>query len=143
MINSLAYENAKNPTQAAGFATATGSKGCYCLMRLPDHDRTTQVFPDTMHLMKNVTSELVQLITGYKVSQKVRKTEQLLGRFPSTWVLENQEISTGESATGGKWMKTMTCLLATLVFAFFKNNIPFMRTLASRNSKWYVKQKEH
>ena len=26
MINSLAYENAKNPTQAAGFATATGSK---------------------------------------------------------------------------------------------------------------------
>lgn len=65
MINSLAYENAKNPTQTAGFATATGSKGCYCLMRLPDHDRTTQVFPDTMHLMKNVTSELVQLITGY------------------------------------------------------------------------------
>ena len=53
MINSLAYENAKNPTQAAGFATATGSKGCYCLMRLPDDDRTTQVFPDTMHLMKN------------------------------------------------------------------------------------------
>ena len=65
MINSLAYENAKNPTQAAGFATATGSKGCYCLMRLPDHDRTMQVFPDTTHLMKNVTSELVQLITGY------------------------------------------------------------------------------
>ena len=65
MINSLAYENAKNPTQAAGFATATGSKGCYCSMHLPDHDRTTQVFPDTMHLMKNITSELVQLITGY------------------------------------------------------------------------------
>lgn len=52
-------KKAKNPTQAAGFATATGSKGCYCLMLLPDHDRTTQVFPDTMHLMKNVPSELV------------------------------------------------------------------------------------
>lgn len=43
MINSLTYENAKNPTQAAGFATATGSKGCYCLMLITDHDRTTQV----------------------------------------------------------------------------------------------------
>lgn len=28
MVNSLAYEKAKNPTQAAVFATATGSKGC-------------------------------------------------------------------------------------------------------------------
>lgn len=98
-------KKAKNPTHAAGFATATGSKGCYCLMLLPDHDRTTQVFPDTMHLMKNVPSELVQLITGYKDSQKVRKTEQLLGRFPSSWVQENQEKSTGEFATGGKWIR--------------------------------------
>ena len=128
MINSLAYENAKNPTQAAGFATATGSKGCYCLMLIPDHDRTTQVFADTMPLMKNVTSELVQLITGYKDSQKVRKTEQLLDRFPSSWVQENQEKSTRKSATVGKWMKTVICLLATLVFAFFRNNIPFMCT---------------
>ena len=31
MVNSLAYENAKNATQAASFATATGSRGCYCL----------------------------------------------------------------------------------------------------------------
>ena len=43
MVNSLAYENAKNAIQAAGFATATGSKGCYCLMILPDHDRVQQV----------------------------------------------------------------------------------------------------
>lgn len=43
MVNSLAYENAKNATQAAGFATATGSKGCYCLMIVPDHDRVQQV----------------------------------------------------------------------------------------------------
>ena len=59
MVNSLAYEKAKNPTQAAGFARATGNKGCYCLMLLPDHNRTEQVYPDTMHLIKNVASEMV------------------------------------------------------------------------------------
>lgn len=49
-------------------------------MLITDHDRTTQVFADTMHLMKNVTSELVQLITGYKDSQKVRK-QNFLANF--------------------------------------------------------------
>ena len=101
MVNSLAYEKAKNPTQAAEFATATGSKGCYCLMLLPDHDRTEQVYPDTMHLIKNVTSEMVQLLPGYKDSQKVRKAEQQLGRFQSSWVQENQEKSSEESSKRG------------------------------------------
>lgn len=101
MVNSLAYEKAKNPTQAAGFATATGSKGCYCLMLLPDHDRTEQVYPDTMHLIKNVTSEMVQVLTGYKDSQKVRNAEKELGRFQSTWVQENQEKSSEESSKRG------------------------------------------
>lgn len=101
MVNSLAYEKAKNPTQAAGFATATESKGCYCLMLLPDHDRTEQVYPDTMHLIKNVTSEMVQLLTGYKDSQKVRNAEKELGRFQSTWVQENQEKSSEESSKRG------------------------------------------
>lgn len=89
----------KNPTQAAGFATATGSKGCYCLMLLPDHDRTEQVYPDTMHLIKNVTSEMVQLLTGYKDSQKARKAEQVLGRFQSTWVRENGELKSSEESS--------------------------------------------
>ena len=101
MVNSLAYENAKNPTQDAGFATATGSKGCYCLMLLPDHDRTEQVFPDTIHLIKNVTCEMVQLLTGHKDSQKVRKAEQQLGRFQSCWMRGNQETSNEESAKRG------------------------------------------
>lgn len=103
MINSLAYENAKNATQAAGFATATGSKGCYCLMLLPDHDRTQQVFPDMMHLLKNVTCEIVQLITGYKDSLKVRKAEQELGRFPSSWARESQEKPSESAVTGGEY----------------------------------------
>lgn len=54
-----------------------------------------------MHLIKNVTSEMVQLLTGYKDSQKVRKAEQELGRFQSTWVRENQEKSSAESLKRG------------------------------------------
>lgn len=102
MINSLAYDNAKNATQVAGFATATGSKGCYCLMLLPDHDRTQQVFPDMMHLLKNVTCEIVQLLTGYKDSLKVRKAEEQLGRFSSSWAQESQEKSSESDATSGE-----------------------------------------
>lgn len=70
-------------------------------MLLPDHDRTEQVFPDTMHLIKNVTSEMVQLLTGYKDSKKVRKAEQQLGRFQSSWVQENPERSSEESSKRG------------------------------------------
>ena len=102
LVNSLAYEKAKNPTQAAGFATATGSKGCCCLMLLPDHDQTEQVYPDTMHLIKNVVCEMVQLLTGYKDTQKVRKAEQELRRFQSSWVKGNHEQSNEESAKTGK-----------------------------------------
>ena len=79
-VNSLAYEKAKNPTQAAGFATATGSKGCYYLMLLPDHDRTEQVYPDTMHfinvtkIVRRVEKQKNNLIdlnhAGYKKTKK-------------------------------------------------------------------------
>lgn len=107
MVNSLAYENAKNATQATGFATATSGKRCYCLMFLPDHDRTQQVFPDVMHLMKNVTCEIVPLLTGYKDSIKVRKAEQQLGRFSSSWAQESQEKSSESAVTVGKCLDTV------------------------------------
>ena len=72
-------------------------------MILPDHDRTQQVFPDMMHLMKNVTCEIVQLLTGYKDSAKVRKSEQELGRFSSSWVQESQEKSSESATTEGEY----------------------------------------
>ena len=93
ILNSLAYENAKNKTQASGFATATGSKGCPCLMLLPGHDRTKQAFPDSMHLIKNVTCEMVQLISGYKDNVKVRAAEKKLGRFHTSWTKETYNVS--------------------------------------------------
>lgn len=71
-------------------------------MILPDHDRTPQVFPDMMHLMKNVTCEIVQLLTGYKDSAKVRKAEQELGRFSSSWIQESQEKSSESATIEGK-----------------------------------------
>ena len=43
-----------------------------------------------MHLMKNVACKIVQLLTGYKDSFKVRKAEQELGRFSSSLVQESQ-----------------------------------------------------
>ena len=67
-------------------------------MLLPDHDCTEQVFPDTVHLIKNVTSEMVQLLTGYKDSKKVRKAEQ---QQQSSWVQENPEKSSEESSKRG------------------------------------------
>ena len=59
-----------------------------------------------MHLMKNVTCESVQLLTGYKDSFKVRKAEQELGRFSSSWVQESQEKSSESSATDGEYLKS-------------------------------------
>lgn len=56
-----------------------------------------------MHLMKNVTCEIVQLLTGYKDSFKVRKAEQELGRFSSSWVQESQEKSSESAATDGEY----------------------------------------
>ena len=44
---------------------------------------------------------MVQLLTGHNDSQKVRKAEKLLGRFPTSWVQENKEKSSEEVATKG------------------------------------------
>ena len=100
ILNSLAYENAKNKTQASGFATATGSKGCPCLMLLPGHDRTKQAFPDSMHLIKNVTCEMVQLISGYKDNAKVRAAEKKLGRFHTSWIKETYNVHVSAEPSG-------------------------------------------
>lgn len=81
-FDSIAYENCKNPTQASLVTKATGSKGCNSFMLLPYHDRTIQVFPDMMHLLKNVVQELVDVIIGRSDGIKVRKTEEHFGRFP-------------------------------------------------------------
>lgn len=110
LLNSLAYENAKNPTQAAGFATATGSKGCPCLMLLPGHDRTKQAFPDTMHLIKNAVCEMVQILSGHNDSVKVRNAEENIGRFRLSWVPRNKETSNSPAMSSGRYSVVDLCL---------------------------------
>lgn len=89
--SSVAHGNAKNATQAANVTKATGSKGCHCFMLLPEFDRTVQVYPDMMHLLKNVISEFHSMFIGSGDSKKLRTTEKELGRFPDSWVDEQDD----------------------------------------------------
>ena len=96
--SSVAHGKAKNATQAANVVKATGSKGCHCFMLLPVFDRTKQVYPDMMHLLKNVISEFHSLFTGSGDSKKLRITEKGLDQFPDSWVDEQDDD--GQAARG-------------------------------------------
>ncbi|XP_020900983.1 uncharacterized protein LOC110239599 isoform X1 [Exaiptasia diaphana] len=62
MVDSVAYESAPNAAQARNIARGSGVKSCYSLMLLPDHDRTTQAFPDVMHTTMCIMLYLRSLI---------------------------------------------------------------------------------
>lgn len=81
MVDSVAYESAPNAAQARNIACGSGVKSWYSLMLLPDHDRTTQAFPDVMHTTKNAVLAIFDLITGREDTAKVRTTENALQRF--------------------------------------------------------------
>ena len=104
MYDSVAYDNAPNQTQARNLSRGSGCKNCYSLMLLPDHDRTTQAFPDIMHAAKNVVVGLVDLVTGREDTLKVRKTEEELGRFPGC--VTNPQQSSTASKSGMYSMST-------------------------------------
>ena len=50
-------------------------------MLLDEFDRTEQVFPDMMHILKNVIVEFHSLFIGLTDTVKLRNTEKQLGRF--------------------------------------------------------------
>ena len=50
-------------------------------MLLDEFDRTEQVFPDMMHVLKNVIVEFHSLFIGLTDTVKLRNTEKRLGRF--------------------------------------------------------------
>lgn len=81
LYNALAYNNAKNKSQAANIMKATGSKGVNCFMLMPNYDRTKQNFPDVMHNLKNVVTAVFDLITTKGYNTKVKQSEVSLGRF--------------------------------------------------------------
>ena len=53
-------------------------------MLLDEFDRTEQVFPDMMHVLKNVIVEFHSLFIGLTDTVKLRNTEKQLGRFGDT-----------------------------------------------------------
>lgn len=99
--SSVAHGGAKNATQAANVAKATGSKGCHCFMLLPQFDCINQVFPDMMHLLKNILSEFPFSFTGSGDSKKVRMTEKELGRFPDSWLDQQVDKQPAERGPSG------------------------------------------
>ncbi|XP_069109797.1 uncharacterized protein [Argopecten irradians] len=63
-----AYENAPNKTRASVIATATGCKGPYALMKLPGHNRLQESLPDSCHTIKDVTQNIMNVITNRNVN---------------------------------------------------------------------------
>ena len=62
-----------------------GYKGVSPLHKLPQHERILNTPVDPMHLIKNVGSHIVNLISGHEDSVKVRQQEKHLGRFKNLW----------------------------------------------------------
>lgn len=50
-------------------------------MKLPNHDRISQTFPDTMHTLKDVIVHVFNVITGKEDTESVRRAESAIGRF--------------------------------------------------------------
>ena len=69
---------------ANAIAKSTGCKGTYSLMRLPCHDPINQCVPDSMHTPKDVLERIFALLTGKEDTPKMRKSEEVLGRFDSS-----------------------------------------------------------
>lgn len=68
-------------TRAQIMAKATGRKGSYVLIKLPHHNRLTQVYPDAMHMVKDVAEHVFNILTGKEDSSQVRKADIELTRF--------------------------------------------------------------
>lgn len=108
----------RSHAQATLVSKATGCKNTYALMRLPNHDRTSQMVPDAMHTVTDSVEKLLYLIiskiitiaiflcikdtlgkTNEKMKGKVTNAEVQLRRFglkPNSQVSVPWELSTSE-----------------------------------------------
>ena len=64
IITCLYHVLLRSQAQAALLSKSTGCKGTYSLMRLPTHNRDTQLVPDAMHTITDVVEKLLYLIIG-------------------------------------------------------------------------------
>jgi len=79
-------DSASSITEKKRIIKETGCKASFPLQLLDNHNRYDDVPVDPMHLMKNVVEHVVKLINGDNDTEKVRKQEEHLGRFRSTWM---------------------------------------------------------
>lgn len=67
--------------QADAVARSTGCKGSNCFMKLPNHNRLLQTFPDAMHTVKDSIERIFFLLIGKAKLDKIRQAEIVNGRF--------------------------------------------------------------
>ena len=66
---------------ATAMAKATGCKSSYSLMKLPNHNRVLQTFPDAMHTIKDSIECVFFLLIGKSKLDKIVVLEKKLKRF--------------------------------------------------------------
>lgn len=66
---------------AAAIAKSTGCKNSYSLMKLPNHNRVLQTFPDAMHTVKDSIERVFFLLIGKSKLDKIAALEKKLKRF--------------------------------------------------------------
>ena len=66
---------------AAAVAKSTGCKNSYSLMKLPNHNRILQTFPDAMHTVKDAIERVFFLLIGKSKLDKIAVLERKLKRF--------------------------------------------------------------
>lgn len=64
----------------------SGCTGAYSLRSLPFHDRLLNTPVEPMHLLKNISERIVNIISGVTDTAKVRNEEKNLSRFKMSWV---------------------------------------------------------
>ena len=79
---------------AAAVAKSTGCKNSYFLMKLPNHNRVLQTFPDAMHTVKDSIERVFFLLVGKSKLDKIATLEKKLKDLDSMSKLgrENEAI---------------------------------------------------
>ncbi len=83
-------------------------------MLLNEFDRTEQVFPDMMHVLKNVIVEFYSLFIGLTDTVKLRNAEKQLGRFGDACNVNDPESSAKEEEINVKG----TCILTIIIIIY-------------------------
>ena len=91
----------RSQAQAALLSKSTGCKGTYSLMRLPTHNRDTQLVPDAMHTITDVVEKLLYLIIGKLEFIVVHTQHASLNNYredkrQNEWQSDKSRDSTGE-----------------------------------------------